>query len=166
MRSLRGCILVTLLTTALAVTGPGVAYGAPRSDGRRIDPCDLLSSRDIREVTGWRMPRKGERVLYRTKQKTVCNYTEPAHAGVVQVQLHEGGGKRAFARQRVAAHRLGLGRGELVDVRSATSAYEIPAHGIVGLLVHDHFVQVVTLGDRVRDRQQRRIAAIVARNLR
>jgi hypothetical protein len=167
MRVLRDTVLCAALAFALVVASADPAHAAaPAAAKGRIDPCDLLTRRDIHRITRWKMPLGTHATELRRKGQSICNYTEPRHAGAVQVQLHEGAGKRAFVKRRAAAERLALGRGETVDVRGARAAFEIPDHGVVGLLDEGHFVQVVTIGVGVRDRQQRLMAAVVAKRLR
>jgi hypothetical protein len=166
MRRLGGAVVCSVILGVVVVAGIAADTGAARAQVKRrtIDPCDLLSRRDIRRIAGWRVPRGVLASQHRAGQ-AVCSFTEPHLAGMVQIQLQNGAGTAALDRRRAEAHRLKIGSGHWVTVHGTRAAFEIPAHGLVGLLVHDHFAQVITIGARVTDGQQRAMAAVVARNL-
>ncbi len=156
--------LVIGVTLAVGI-GANLASAGAQSKRRTVDPCNLLSRRDIRRIAGWRVP-EGVLAAQHRRGQAVCSFTEPHLAGMVQIQLEHGAGMAALDRRRAEAHRLKLGSGHRVNVQGARAAFEIPTHGLVGMLVHDDFAQVITIGGRVTDRQQRLMAAVVARNLR
>jgi hypothetical protein len=136
-----------------------------KSTRAATDPCSLLTPRDIQQVAGWTTPAGTHPVENSADGHTACNFTEPKFAGMVQIQVYDHGGRAAFDRRRSEAEHLALGAGNVVTVPGTVAAFEIPEHGLVGLLVGDAFAQVVTLGPGVTDRQQHEMAVIVAGNL-
>jgi hypothetical protein len=167
MRRFGGAVVCAAIFGLAVAAGIGTDLGAAGAQSKHpsLDPCDLLSRRDIRRVAGWRVP-PGTRATKHRAGQAVCSFTEPHHMGMVQVQLHEGAGMPALVRRRAEAKRLRMGSGHRVNIHGARAAFEIPTQGLVGLLVHDDFAQVVMIGSRVSDRQQRLMAAVVARSLR
>lgn len=163
----RALVAALALSAALAsCSADDPATGDPvAAELGPVDPCSLLSPSEIRSVTGWTVPDGvDESELLDGTEVAVCSFTEPDHVGVVQVQLDEGAGRAEFERRRAELEGDGMD-GRDARVSGAERAYEAPEHGVVGMLVDDTFVQVVTIGPGVDEGDHLRLAATVAGHL-
>jgi hypothetical protein len=141
---------------ALASRGPPDRAGGP-----------LLAAEPDGDRAGHRLGRAAgtdESELLDGDEVAVCSFTEPDHLGLIQVQVDEESGRPEFDRRRADLVSSGMdGRDASID--GASAAFDSPDHGVVGMLVGDTFVQVVTIGSAVDDRHHLDLAAVVAGHL-
>lgn len=125
-------------------------------------PCDLLTVDTIDEITGWTLP-EGTRVEEREQDDwSYCNWEDLDVGGSVQVQWRRGDGRVSFEQRRAELEDSGLGDTRAVDIAGADAAYDVADHGVVGVLVGVHFLQISAIGASVDDRQHLELAEAAA----
>lgn len=159
------CAVAALVLGACSAGDDALGEPVARPTRAAVDPCSLLSPTEIERVTGWAVPAgTDESELLDGDEVAVCSFTEPDHLGLIQVQVDEESGRPEFDHQRADLESSGMdGRDASID--GASAAFDSPDHGVVGMLVGDTFVQVVTIGSAVDDRHHLDLAAVVAGHL-
>ena len=126
-----------------AEAAPPGTNAAPAAVG---DPCARLDPAGLKAITGWDLAGGSRPTGHEQPGQAVCNWEATDRQGAVQLQEHAGGGQASFDRRRSAVTTLGLPAPVELHVPGADAAYEVPGHGIVGLLVNGTFAQVQVFG--------------------
>jgi Protein of unknown function (DUF3558) len=112
-----------------------------------IDPCGLLTIKQIRAATGWNLE-TGRRDAKAPKSAgAVCNWERADGEAGVHLQFHAAGGSVLLGQRR----RSLAGRGPMrvphaVSIKGASDAFDIAAEGLLAIRVGDHYIQISVIG--------------------
>lgn len=132
------------------------------------DACSLLTEQQIETAT--RIDVQPDAVRVTTlpapggAKRSVCAWSDRFGEGMVELVVYPRDGRTVMSeRRRLLLTEDELRAPEPVAVSGATGAFRIPSLGLLGMRLHDSYVQVRLVGGVFRPGDERRLATVVVR---